>query len=199
MPARVNPRDWDRLFKPGAPRRGGPLRAFANLLILAVVLTLLGGGAFFGLQYIGEQGQRTQAANEAKRATNLAQSTITLATRTAEVATGTARAIETMTARPTRTQRKTPTAATPLPPLPAQIGGGRVVQAGNLRSEPRFDPATVVAQLCINDEVSLLEKRSIGTAVWYHLQVKKIGDTCVANRAAVGTEGWVSASLIATP
>ena len=61
MPPKISPNDWDRLFRPGAPRRGGPARALANLLMVGAVIGLLGGGAFFALRFGLQRAQESMA------------------------------------------------------------------------------------------------------------------------------------------
>ena len=46
MPSKIRPDDWDRLFAPNAPRRGGPLRALLTILITVIVIALLGAGMY---------------------------------------------------------------------------------------------------------------------------------------------------------
>jgi hypothetical protein len=43
-----------------------------------------------------------------------------------------------------------------------------VIRGGNLRSEPRTVPATVLGQVCLGDRVTVLEGQKIGRDVWYH-------------------------------
>src|SRR3954452_16015580 len=64
VPSKIRPDDWDRLFAPNAPRRGGPLRAFVTILVTVVVIALLSVGTTYGLNY--RQERFAQAAATAK-------------------------------------------------------------------------------------------------------------------------------------
>jgi hypothetical protein len=70
-----------------------------------------------------------------------------------------------------------------------------VTNGGNMRSEPRIAPETVIAQVCPSDQVEFLEQQG----GWYRIRVYATAADCVANRAAAGTEGWVSATLLSQP
>jgi hypothetical protein len=79
------------------------------------------------------------------------------------------------------------------PPPDAPVG--TVTNGGNMRSEPRIAPETVIAQVCPSDQVEFLEQQG----GWYRIRVYATAADCVANRAAAGTEGWVSATLLSQP
>lgn len=177
MPARARPDDWDRLFGSNAPRRGGPLRVLATLLSLGLALSLLLAGGFFGLRYRA-QIQAEGAAN----ATAIAQ---VLATRTAVAQqTATARALA---------------AATPVPAAAeATLGVGRVLPpGGNLRSEPRIAPETVVGLIYPDDRVVLLEERLVDNTPWFRIRLSEPGSAPRDGGVGPGTEGWASGTLLA--
>ncbi|MCG8348020.1 MAG: SH3 domain-containing protein [Chloroflexales bacterium] len=179
MPAKINPRDWDRLFRKNAPRRGGPLQALVNILIVILVLGLLGSGVFFGARYANEQARINQATQVVQATTAAAQRNATREARTATAA------AETSTA-----------ASAPAPPADL-LGTSQIVQAGNLRREPLIQPDTVIGQVCIGDEVALLEERTVASILWYRISVTNVAEDCDPSRVATGTEGWASSQLIA--
>ncbi|WP_129629209.1 SH3 domain-containing protein [Candidatus Oscillochloris fontis] len=182
MPPKIDPRDWDRHFRPGAPRRGGPLQTLANILLIMLALGILGGAGFFAWNYGREQAQETAAAASRRVETTTAAA---IATRTARAAT------------PTIAPTLAAIAETPALPAEPILGRATVINGGNLRSEPRVAPETVVGQVCVNDQVEVLEEQTLANgARWYRLRVISAPNPCVAERAAVGVVGWVSASLL---
>lgn len=182
MPARMNPRDWDRLFRPNTPRRGGPLWAFTNVLIVGIIIGVFVFGLRFALQYNTERVELLQA-------TQVAQSTAQAAT---AVATQTAEAGLNATAVAAESEQATLFAGA--------SGMGNVIgNGGNLRSEPVIAPETVLGQVCPGDEVALLEEQSVGTAPWYRIRVVELStapECQPARRIPVGNEGWISSTLI---
>lgn len=182
MPAKINPRDWDRLFRPGAPRRGGPLRALANVLIALLVIGIIGGGAIFGLQYGVRQRQASATAQAEQVATGNA----------ATFATRTARALSQASSASTAAPTGVPTAA-------AILGNGSVLAAGNLRSEPRVATDTVLGQICISDAIAFLEQQTVDGGVWYRIRVTQTAADCTPQRVPAGTEGWASSTLLSAP
>ena len=61
MPSKIRTDDWDKLFAPGAPRRGGPLRTLVNVILAVTFVGLLVGGAAFVLNYSNQQRATAQA------------------------------------------------------------------------------------------------------------------------------------------
>jgi hypothetical protein len=181
LPPIPSPNDWDRLFRPNAPRRGGPLRALANLLLVGAAVALLGGGTFFALRFGFERARQSAAQTAAASQTSYA----------ARVATVTARALGTPTAG-AAASAATPTAA----PL-AVIGRSSVVNSGNLRSQPVVAPETVVGQICAGDQLDVLEQTDAGGGTWYRVRVTQAGASCTPQRVTVGSIGWASGSLLA--
>jgi len=55
VPVKTRPSDWDHLFAPNAPRRGGPLRALVNVLITIVLIALLSAGGVYAVNYRNKQ------------------------------------------------------------------------------------------------------------------------------------------------
>lgn len=186
MPPKVNPNDWDRLFRPNAARRGGPLRALANLLLIGIFVALLGGGAFFVLGFGLERAQQIAAETAVQVGTSNAQ----------VIATRTARALETAAA--AAAPAATPTTAAAASPAPA-IGRSSVIAGGNLRSEPVVAPETVIGQICAGDQVDLLEQTSADGGTWYRVRLTQTGESCTPQRVTIGSIGWASASLLAPP
>jgi hypothetical protein len=88
-----------------------------------------------------------------------------------------------------------PPTATAQPAPPA----GQVVKGGNLRSEPRIAPETVIGQLCANDTVELLSRQVVGGDLWYRIRVTARKADCTAQQVALGTEGWASSILVSQP
>ncbi len=86
-------------------------------------------------------------------------------------------------------------APVPVPaPAPAT---GLVVHGGNLRSAPDVTPDTVLAQVCPDDRLIVLEEQHINETRWLRVRVAAPAADCVDARATVNTEGWVSSVLVA--
>ncbi|MCX7791475.1 MAG: SH3 domain-containing protein, partial [Chloroflexaceae bacterium] len=172
MPPRANPRDWERYFGPGAPRRGGPLRALANLLIAGTALALLVGGGFFAVRFGLERARASASATAIAVETSNA----------AVLATRTARALATAGA------SAAPVSGTP---TTAIIGRGTVLVGGNLRREPRIAPETIIGQICPGDAVEFLEQRATDDgSTWYRVRITASGGACSPQRVSVGSQGW---------
>ena len=188
MSPKADPRDWDRLFRPGAPRRSGPLRVLANIIMICVALGILSGAALVAWGY-RERAIESAARNESIVETSNA---IEIASRTARSLTATAARVASASGTPAK---NTPTA---LPgPL---VGRSSVTNGGNLRSEPVVSAATVIGQVCVSDKVNVLEKRTLARgALWYRIQITDAPIACTPQRVAVGSVGWVSATLLTNP
>jgi Bacterial SH3 domain len=186
MASKARADDWDRLFAPGAPRRGGPLRVFAYTLLTIVTIALLSGAAVYVLR-----------VSERQRAAQIAQATVQAATNgPLQTATTQAAALETATRFAIRTAtavaRQTPQPA----PAQANLGTRAVTRSGNIRSEPRVAPETVIGQVALGDQLTILEERSIDGETWYRAQISQGAATRPAEAAPVGTVGWVAALLV---
>lgn len=182
MPAKIDPNDWDRLFAPDAPRRGGPLQVLVNLLIIGAVFGILTYGALFVLE---RRTQQTAALIAA--ATSVAATTIPQQTATAQSATSTAVAL---------TAAQTATAAA-LPAGPPEVlGTGTVVRGGNLRTEPRVAPETVVGLIWPGDQIQFLEPREVDGQFWYRIRITQAAADRPGAGVDTGTEGWASATLL---
>lgn len=185
MPPRVDPRDWDRLFRPGTPRRGGPLRALSNVLLVGIVVVLVGGGAFFGIRF----------GLDAVRASNAATARAVSTSNAAVIATRTARAIE-ETAVAAAALAATPTATA----VPEPFGQGSVVVSGNLRSQPVVSPETVIGQICVGDQVDFLAQSTAADgSLWYRIRVTQVAPDCSNERVTIGSLGWASSTLLSSP
>jgi hypothetical protein len=77
-------------------------------------------------------------------------------------------------------------------PPPTGGTGAVVVGGGNIRSEPRIAPETVLGQVCPNDQIEVIEQQG----GWRRILVTSPAVDCVANHVDAGTEGWVSQELI---
>jgi hypothetical protein len=105
----------------------------------------------------------------------------------------------TVTAIPAPTLRPSPTAMPPTPTAMPAPPSGQVVNGGNLRSEPRVVPATVIGQMCANDDVEFVSQQTIGEDLWYRIRVKGRKADCTTKQVAPGTEGWASSTLLSRP
>jgi hypothetical protein len=74
---------------------------------------------------------------------------------------------------------------------------GRVINGGNLRSEPRIAPETVVGQVCPQDQVEILTSQEPPVQGWSRIRITTTGTDCDSNRVAIGVEGWLSDTLLA--
>ncbi len=201
MPPKADPRDWDRLFRPNAPRRGGPLRALANLLFVGAGVGIFVGGTFFALRYGLERTRDNNIATAQAVETNNA---MVNGTRTAaaaiRAATGTAVAIRASTVVTATTATQSATTTTPTTVV-AIIGRSKVLKGGNLRKSTVVSPATVIGQVCPGDSVEVLEQTTVGGARWYRLRVTQIVDVCTPTtppqRVPANSLGWISSSLLA--
>lgn len=183
MPAKTDPRDWERLFN--RRQRRGPL---------SIVLRALVGG----LLVLGLIGATPLIMNQIELArVTTTQTQIALQTREARA---TIRQAATQSAIPlfTPTIAVTPTATPTLTPEPI-LGRAQVVRGGNIRSAPKVVPATVIGQVCVGDRVELFEERIVdANNRWYRLRVVETVGNCVPERVSAGTEGWVSGQLLGT-
>ncbi|MEI8307618.1 MAG: SH3 domain-containing protein [Chloroflexales bacterium] len=209
MSPKADPRDWDRLFRPGAPRRSGPLRVLANIIMICVALGILSGAALVAWGY-RERAIESAARNESIVETSNA---IEIASRTARSLTATAARVASASGTPTSASgTPTPASGTPASAsgTPAKntptalpgplVGRSSVTNGGNLRSEPVVSAATVIGQVCVSDKVNVLEKRTLARgALWYRIQITDAPIACTPQRVAVGSVGWVSATLLTNP
>lgn len=185
MPLKTDPRDWDRLFRQNAPRRGGPLRALANVLIFGVVLAILGGGGVLAARQI-------DVARQAAAETAVVQATFVAETLLGYTATTVSRTAEAAAA---ATAAATPTVVTE-----TVIGRSVVTNSGNIRNEPAVLPETVIGQVCTDDQVELLEERVIDDgSLWYRIRLTSVAGSCTEQRVSLGSIGWVSSTLLAPP
>jgi hypothetical protein len=184
VPSKIRPTDWDRLFAPNAPRRGGPLRALANVLIALVIVVLLGAGTIYAIRF-----QAKRVADQIATATAIAPTLQALnATATATILSGTA----------TREAQGTATAVARQPPATA-LGVGVVANGGNLRKEPRVAPDTVIGLIWPGDEIAFLEESLVGGQSWFRIRVTKPATNRGGQGVEAGTDGWASASLLSPP
>jgi hypothetical protein len=170
VPSKIRPDDWDRLFAPNAPRRGGPLRALVNILVVAVAIALVGAGTTYALNL-----RQERAAQAVATATALAPTT-------AAVRTATALAEQQATA--TLVSARTATALAKIP-TPTPEGGltAIVANGGNVREAPVN--GRPLDQVNAGETVQLLEKTKDGG--WFKVTYARNGATIT---------GWVSRTLL---
>jgi hypothetical protein len=170
VPSKIRPDDWDRLFAPNAPRRGGPLRALASIIVAALLVALLGTGISFALDF-----REQRFAQAVASATALAPTEAAVRTATAQVklnATTTIAAARTATA-----VAKQPTAT------PEGILTATVFNGGNVRETPVS--GRPLDQVNAGEIVQLLGKNAGGS--WFKVSYGRNGQTIT---------GWVSKSLL---
>ena len=74
-----------------------------------------------------------------------------------------------------------------------------VVNGGNVRSETTVSATTVIGQVCPGDEVEILSQQQVAGSLWYRVHLSVLAVNCDPKRVAVGTEGWVSGTLLSNP
>ena len=181
MSPKIDQNDWDRLFAPNAPRRGGPLRVLAYTLLGLTLLAIIGFGSVFALN-----------RREAQIATANANATVYAATIQPQQ-TATSQAIAQATA--LRYEARTATAYAKNNTV---IGLGSVVIGGNLRSEPRFVPETILGLVWPGDDIVVFEEQTTDGQTWYRIRITRISPNRPGLGLPVDSEGWVSASLLST-
>lgn len=184
--------DWDRLFAPNAPKRGGPLRALINLVLVALAFGALALGGSWLVSERRQQAERLAATATAYVETVVPQLTSFAAVTQTVEAQGTA----------TRIALRTATAQAALNPTGTPepgIGSGEVVRGGNLRREPRVAPETVVGLIYPGDRITFLERSAVGDQVWFRIRVDQPAADRAGEGVLAGTEGWASALLLSTP
>jgi Bacterial SH3 domain len=82
--------------------------------------------------------------------------------------------------------------ATATPSIPS----GSVTNGGNLRSEPVVVASTVTGQVCPGDKVHIMGRQQTDNGLWYKVNVAETAGDCNTDRVKMGTEGWISSSLI---
>lgn len=104
------------------------------------------------------------------------------------------------TAEPAPTAAPEPTLA-PIAPAVAEPGlpVASVLNGGNLRSDTVVAPNTVIGQVCPGDQVAVTGNQQVSGALWYRVKVTTAAANCDPSRVAVGTEGWLSSTLISQP
>ncbi len=187
MPPTMRPDDWDRLFAPNAPRRGGPLRALANVLIALVLVGLMAGGGVFLINARNRQIASANATATAVAPTIAAYLTATAQTQTRVEATRAALRTATVTAR------------TPQATAEVALGLGVVTRSGNIRSAPSLDSQTIIGQVWAGDQVVFLEQRQVGDVTWFRVRLARPADNRGGAGVAPGTVGWASSVLLSPP
>jgi Tfp pilus assembly protein PilX len=167
VPSKIRPDDWDRLFAPGAPRRGGPLRALVTILIAVAVIGLLGVGTTYTLNLRQERIAQISATQTAIAPTNAAIRAATALVQQQATATLAAARTATVIA-------KTPTA------IPEGTLIAKVTNGGNVREAPIN--GRVLDQINAGETAKLLAKTADGG--WYQITTIR------------GVTGWVSRTLL---
>lgn len=189
MPSNKNPGDWDRLFAPNAPKRGGPLSALLYIVLFAVLAAILIGGGTYAVRTRQQQIASAIATATAFSSTVGPQLTSTIVAEQTITAERTATRIAMRTA--TAQALAAPT-GTPAPTL----GDGQVLNGGNLRSEPRIAPETVVGLIYPGDTIVFLEQQTVGDQLWLRIRVVQPAADRIGEGAPAGAEGWASATLL---
>jgi Bacterial SH3 domain len=184
VPSKIRPDDWDRLFAPNAPRRGGPLRALVNVLIVIVFIAILSGSIIYVLRLRDQRTASFYATSTAVAPTVAAQRTSTAVAQTQATATVVARRTATAVAR-------TPTA------VPA-LGIGTVANGGNLREQPGV-AGKAIGLIWPGDQITFLEQGTAGGQIWFRVRVTKVADNRGGDGVNAGTVGWAAASLLSQP
>ncbi len=166
MSSKIHPNDWDYLFAPNAPRRGGPLRALINIILTLVLLALLSAGAVFLLNVRAERVAQTIATATSAAATALPQRTATAQANVNATATVIAARAATAVAQPT------PAALT------ASVANGGNVREAPINGRP-------VDQVKAGEIVQLLEKNQDSS--WFKVTYARNGQSIT---------GWVSKTLL---
>jgi hypothetical protein len=182
VPSKIRPGDWDRLFAPNASRRGGPLRALMTMLITLVLIVVVAAGGLYLVRYRAQQTASLIATATAVAPTIQARETQTAAA----VANATA----------TRVAQRTATVVAAQPQI---LGVGTVTNGGNLRSEPRVAPETVLGLVWPGDEIAFLEQRDVDGQVWFRIRVTREAGNRGGQGVPATTEGWASATLLSQP
>ena len=183
MAAKIRPSDWDRLFAPNAPRRGGPLRALVNMLITILVITLIGAGSVYAVRYRNERIASLTATQQVVVPTQIAEATARAAAATATVE--------------ARVAARTATAVASQPTPAPSLGAGLVTNGGNLRAEP--PRGNVIGLLWVGDEVTFLQEQQVGGQIWFRIRLVKPAADRGGEGVAPGTEGWASGTLLTLP
>lgn len=187
VPSKIRPDDWVYYFHPNTPRRGGPLQAFITIVICAVLLAVVGvGGTYAYDAYTERQASLAETAvvqQTAIQAANLESTARIAATHEARTAVALA---ATATAEAANA-------------VPDGIGRGSVIAGGNLRTEPRVAPETVIGLIWPGDEIVFLEEQVTDNGIWYRIKVTRPAENRQAEGVPEGQEGWASSSLLSAP
>ena len=182
MPIKARPEDWDILFAPNAPRRGGPGRALIHVLAALLLLGLVSGGGVYAIRWNTQRVATANATATVLAATAFPFQTARAVTQTAVAGQATSTAVA----------RRQPT------PAP-ELGVGSVLRGGNLRREPRVAADTAIGLIWAGDAIAFLEQRTVDGQPWYRIRVTRPADNRGGEGVAAGTEGWASASLLSPP
>jgi hypothetical protein len=183
--AKIRPNDWDTLFAPNAPRRGGPLRALLNVIVTFVVIALIGVGSVFAVNYRNQQIASQNATAEVVRPTLIAQATAQAAAATATVQ--------------ARVAARTATALAKQPTPETSLGVGVVVaNGGNLREQPGVS-SKAIGLIFPGDEVSFLAEELVGGQTWFRIRLVKPAATRSGDGVAAGTVGWAVGQILSQP
>jgi hypothetical protein len=170
VPSKIRPDDWDRLFAPNAPRRGGPLRALLNIVIAVVVVALIGAGTVYAINFRQERFAQAVATATAFAPTAAASRDAT--------------ALAQQQATATLVAARTATALAKLPsPTPEGALAATVANGGNVREAPIN--GRPLDQVNAGEAIRLLEKTQDGA--WFKI-------TYARNGGAI--TGWVSRTLL---
>jgi hypothetical protein len=170
VPSKIRPDDWDRLFAPNAPRRGGPLRALLNILIAVAVIALIGAGTLYAVNFRQQRFAQAVATATAFAPTAAAASAAT--------------ALAQQQATATLVTARTATAVAKLP-TPTPEGGlsATVANGGNVREAPVN--GRPLDQVNAGEAIRLVAKNADSS--WFKITYARNGATI---------SGWVSRTLL---
>jgi hypothetical protein len=100
---------------------------------------------------------------------------------------------------PAPTQPAADSTAEPAAPADSDGQTASVINGGNLRTEPRIAPDTVIGQVCPGDSAVVLENQQVEGIQWYRIRVTTLAEDCVPERVPSDTEGWLSSVLLSIP
>lgn len=166
MSSKINPNDWDRLFAPNAPRRGGPLRTLINIILTFILIVLLSGVVVFLMNVRAQRFAQAVAT-----ATSAAATAVPLRAATAQAQLN---ATATVVAARAATAQAQPTPAA----LIASVANGGNVREAPVNGRP-------LDQVKAGETVQLLGKNPDSS--WFKVSYPRGGQTIT---------GWVSRTLL---
>jgi hypothetical protein len=181
LTSKIREDDWDRLFDPNTPRRGGIRSALFRALLWIGLLVAI----YFGVNFLIEQVNIRQEQIAAQQAT--AQVLAKTAEATAAAATATIAARQTAVAGG---------GVSPATPVASPITAySLVITGGNMRNAPEVVDGNVLGLIWPGDQLAVFEQRQIADQVWYRVQVVAPATPRGGEGVATGATGWVAGVL----